>query len=426
MEKRVLTEFEIKSIVNRVVFKSATSSVSKNVTSILRNKIRKQLQGVEVYPALVPKIILQLKKQLVKTLVPAGDAVGVITAQSVGERQTQMTLNTFHRAGLISTTVVTGVPRFSELLNATKNQKAVSSTIVFNPPCKTIAEARRLGSKIVLTLVSDVVEKYKVERVSEESWYKVFCSKKEIQIESKFRLRCVLKRETLFTRKINPMMLCQKIEEEFEDLKCIVSPLSVGILDIFFDPPSDDLVEVTAFCQKIMIPQTKQIPICGVSGITEIFYQDDDDGNWFAATTGSNFKTLASLPFVDFENLLSNDMWEIYHTLGVEAAREFLIEEFTNVVSSDGTYINARHIMLIADIMTQLGGIVSVSRYGMKREITGPVAKASFEESLDNFMKAGAFGEVETTKGCSASVMIGKTCKLGAGLCDIVLENPVV
>ena len=101
MEKRVLTEFEIKSIVNRVVFKSATSSVSKNVTSILRNKIRKQLQGVEVYPALVPKIILQLKKQLAKTLVPAGDAVGVITAQSVGERQTQMTLNTFHRAGLI-------------------------------------------------------------------------------------------------------------------------------------------------------------------------------------------------------------------------------------------------------------------------------------------------------------------------------------
>ena len=82
--------------------------------------------------------------------------------------------------------------------------------------------------------------------------------------------------------------------------------------------------------------------------------------------------------------------------------------------------------MLIADIMTQLGGIVSVSRYGMKREITGPVAKASFEESLDNFMKAGAFGEVESTKGCSASVMIGKTCKLGAGLCDIVLENPVV
>ncbi len=202
MEKRVLTEFEIKSIVNRVVFKSATSSVSKNVTSILRNKIRKQLQGVEVYPALVPKIILQLKKQLAKTLVPAGDAVGVITAQSVGERQTQMTLNTFHRAGLISTTVVTGVPRFSELLNATKNQKAVSSTIVFKPPCKTIAEARKLGSKIVLTLVSDVVEKYKVERVSEESWYKVFCSKKEIQIESNFRLRCMLKRETLFTRKI--------------------------------------------------------------------------------------------------------------------------------------------------------------------------------------------------------------------------------
>jgi len=426
MEKRILTEFEIKSILNRVVFKSSTPSVSKNVTGILRNKIRKQLEGVEVYPMLVPKIILAIKKQLAKTLVPAGDAVGVITAQSVGERQTQMTLNTFHRAGLISTTVVTGVPRFSELLNATKNPKSCSATIRFKPPCKTIADARKLGSKIVLTLVADIIDKYKVEPFSEEPWYKVFCSAKDIQLDSNFRIRCFLKKETLFTRKINPMTICQAIEEEYEDLTCIVSPLSVGILDIFFNPPSEDLAKVTIFCQKTMIPQLKQTPIRGVPGITEIFYQDDDDGNWFAATTGSNFKMLANLPFIEFENLLSNDMWEIYHNLGVEAAREFLIEEFTNVVSSDGTYINARHIMLIADIMTQLGSIVSVSRYGMKREITGPIAKASFEESLCNFMNAGAFGEVESTKGCSASVMIGKTCKLGAGLCDIVLENPSI
>ena len=78
--------------------------------------------------------------------------------------------------------------------------------------------------------------------------------------------------------------------------------------------------------------------------------------------------------------------------------------------------------MLIADIMTQLGGIVSVSRYGMKREITGPVAKASFEESLDNFMKAGAYGEIDETKGCSGSIMIGKQVKAGTGICELVLE----
>ena len=116
-------------------------------------------------------------------------------------------------------------------------------------------------------------------------------------------------------------------------------------------------------------------------------------------------------------------MWEIYHNLGIEAARQFLIDEFTFVVSSDGSYINARHIMLVSDIMTQHGSILSISRYGIKREQTGPIAKASFEESLDNFMKAGAFGETDITDGCSASIMLGKMTKAGTGLCELLLEE---
>jgi len=425
MEKRILTENEIKCILNTVVFKSSSTSVSKNVTAILRDKLRKQISDVELYPMVIPRIILELKKQISKTFVPAGDAVGIVTAQSVGERQTQMTLNTFHRAGLISTTVITGVPRFSELLNATKNPKSRSATIRFNPECDSIAAARLFGSKVVLTTISDIVSSYKTEEYKEEKWYKVFCGQKGIEVTDGFRVRCQLRKEILFSRKINPLTICKLIEQEYEDLMCIISPLSIGILDIFFKPPSDDLKVVTKFCQKSMIPLLKQVSIGGVPRIEEIFYQNDDNDNWFAVTKGSNFQKLASLPFIDFKTLLSNDMWEIYHNLGVEAAREFLIEEFTNVISSDGTYINARHIMLIADIMTNLGSILSVSRYGMKREITGPIAKVAFEESLDNFMKAGAFGEIETTKGCSASVMIGKTSKLGAGLCDIVLENHI-
>ena len=138
---------------------------------------------------------------------------------------------------------------------------------------------------------------------------------------------------------------------------------------------------------------------------------------------GSNFKERGSLSNIEFSELISNDMWEIYHNLGIEAARQFLIDEFTFVVSSDGSYINARHIMLVSDIMTHHGTILSVSRYGIKREQTGPLAKAAFEESLDNFMKAGAFGETDNTNGCSASIMLGKTTKAGTGLCELLLEE---
>jgi hypothetical protein len=91
-----------------------------------------------------------------------------------------------------------------------------------------------------------------------------------------------------------------------------------------------------------------------------------------------------------------------------------------NVVSSDGTYINVCHVMLLVDIMTFSGTISSVSRYGIKRAQAGPLAKASFEESLDNFLKAGVFGDVETTNGVSASIMCGKRSKIGTGLCDLL------
>ena len=109
-------------------------------------------------------------------------------------------------------------------------------------------------------------------------------------------------------------------------------------------------------------------------------------------------------------------MWDIYETLGIEATREFLIEEFMFVVSSDGTYINDRHIKLLVDTMTVAGTIWPISRYGMKREQTGPLAKASFEECLDNLLKAGANNEVETTQGVSASIICGKRSKIGTGM----------
>jgi DNA-directed RNA polymerase II subunit RPB1 len=115
-------------------------------------------------------------------------------------------------------------------------------------------------------------------------------------------------------------------------------------------------------------------------------------------------------------------VWEIYETLGIEAARNFLVEEFGNVISSDGTFVNESHALLLVDRMTYSGTIISVSRYGMKKENCGPIAKASFEESLDNFTKAGAFSEKENTNGVSASIMLGKLARFGTGICDVLVD----
>ena len=92
-------------------------------------------------------------------------------------------------------------------------------------------------------------------------------------------------------------------------------------------------------------------------------------------------------------------MWEIYTIFGIEASRQFLIEEYMDVVSSDGSFVNSSNVELLVDVMVYTGTIISISRYGQKKVGCGPMAKASFEESLENFLKAGINGEKETTEG---------------------------
>ena len=428
MQKRNLTPTEIKSICNQITgFKDLPTAIGNSVKSNMKKQIREQLQNIQVYPSIIPSIIKEVRKQYHTTLADPGEMVGIIGAQSIGERQTQMTLNTFHRAGLISTTVVTGVPRFTELLNATKHPKSKSCTIRFKQQPTSIAEARENGKKIVHITLKDIVSDIELlTEIPEEIWYDIYCTIHDVNItEYSHVIRCSLNGENMFKRQIVPKDIVDAIECNFDDVRCIVSPLKVGVVDVFFkyEEEDEDETDVEMFSDSILIPNLLGIKISGVDDIKDIFYQDDEDGNWYAVTNGSNFKELGSLSNIEFSELVSNDMWEIYYNLGIEAARQFLIDEFTFVVSSDGSYINARHIMLVSDIMTQHGSILSISRYGIKREQTGPIAKASFEESLDNFMKAGAFGETDRTDGCSASIMLGKMTKAGTGLCELLLQE---
>ena len=174
------------------------------------------------------------------------------------------------------------------------------------------------------------------------------------------------------------------------------------------------------------MPLLLEYTVAGIEGIKDFFYSKfmkDGKTHWFIETQGSNFLKLMAHPKIITSDLISNNMWDIYTNLGIEAAREFLIQEFKNVVSSDGTYINERHVMLLVDIMTATGTISSISRYGIKREKSGPLAKASFEESLENFLKAGVFGDTEPAKGVSASIMCGKRSSIGTGLCSLIFDK---
>ena len=143
---------------------------------------------------------------------------------------------------------------------------------------------------------------------------------------------------------------------------------------------------------------------------------------WVLETDGVNILDVFNSDFVDFANTYSNDILEIYGVLGIEAARNLLIEEITSVMS-DASYINNRHIELLCDIMTNKGYLTAINRQGINRGDTGPLAKCSFEDTTDQLIKAGIFGEKDKLNGVSSNIMMGQTIKAGTGMCDILLDE---
>ena len=139
-------------------------------------------------------------------------------------------------------------------------------------------------------------------------------------------------------------------------------------------------------------------------------------------TDGCNFRDVLSHPLIDSVNTVCNDMWQVYQTLGIEASRIFLIEEFTQVLCSGGSYINPRHVMLLIDSMTQTGTITSIRREGIDRRSVGPIAKASFEKTFENFIEASAFTEQDTMSSVSSRITLGSLIASGSGTVHVDME----
>lgn len=433
MSKRTLTSAEIEDIIDFIKPQGGIPpETAKSIVEINKNKFRKQLEGQMVYPKIIPKLKKQLEDIYEKTKVQSGENVGILTAQSFGQFQTQNTLNSFHKAGMAEKSVVTGVPRFTEILAATKAPKGSSCIIHFKEGNESLQELRKtIGSSITyfnLKKLSESIE-MKLDK-KDEKWYKSF----KILYNDNFSKysHCVsvkLKQKIIYEYNITLEQIAKKIEEEYSDLFCVFSPLHMGCIDIFIDTDSikldeekllyvtqDNMIEV--YIEDVVIPNLEQLHICGIEGISNIFFSSDKDDKWYIETEGTNFSDILAHEKVVMSTAMTNDMWEIYQTLGIEAVRQFLIEELGNLMSG----INPCHSKLIVDKMTHTGTLSSISRYAMRGESSGALSKASFEETLDNLLGAAVNGEKEPTDGVSASIICGKLGKFGTGVCELRID----
>ena len=360
------------------------------------------------------------------------DYVYDITVETTRNFQLWNGLNcrdTFHHAGQGDKTVTTGVPRVEELLNATKDPKAINCIVYMKDKHSSIADIRKtIGHEVVELTFDKITKSYDIVINKEpEKWYESF---KIIHGDNFTKYTdCVslkLNMDLLYEYKLNMESISEIISTNYSDMVCVFSPDNIGQMDIFVDTSNIDLPEnrmvfidsdnaVEVYLEEVVQPILSKIIICGIPGVNDIYFQDNP--NKFE-TAGSNFQTILGLPFVDSSQTISNNVWDIYNTLGIEAARMFLIEEFMSLMEG----INRCHIQLLVEKMTHSGSIASISRYTMRNEDSGPFSRASFEESMDNFVKAGMYGQEESTRGVSASIICGKRANIGTGICDLKMD----
>jgi DNA-directed RNA polymerase II subunit RPB1 len=329
------------------------------------------------------------------------------------------------------------VPRFDEILGASKNQSNPTLNIYFN---KTPTSVRQLlkytNNKILGIKLDDILIDFSIKpSYKKRDWHDIYfkCVDPDNIIDNnQWVIEINLDVFKCIKYDIKLKDIYEIIQYKFPDeLNCIYSPDVFGEIIVFVDTDEIDVKEeLTDYLNEqveynyivtTVIPLLLNIHIKGIPEVTEIFPNITVKKEWFLETTGTNLQQVLTLEEVDNKRTFSNDMWEILNVLGIEAVRTFLIQEITLIISAS-SYIDPRHIELLVDTMLFTGSIKSVNRYGIDRDV-GPMAKASFEEGLDNFIKASIYTETDDMKGSTASLMTGKKGNFGTGLNVMILDT---
>jgi len=398
-----------------------------------------------------------------KSWVQPGDQVGIVAAQSIGEPATQMTLNTFHQAGVASKSAVTrGVPRLRELLKVTQNPKASSLTIYLKPEYRNSKDkAREVVQDLELTVLRNITDKVAIywdekdeDTIVEEDkdlmrFFQEFesgllsDSQQQDQEQSKWVLRVELNREEMFNRNISIQDVVYVIKTQFNnDINIVYSDYNSDNLVMRIRVPEtkdkdtssqmDNLTNLKKFQNKLL----NSIVIRGLPGIKAVTFRNDKqyvekiEGKYQQVeqfvldTDGSNYVKVMNHPAVDGTKLYSTNVWDIYEVLGIEATRAVLFNEINSLFESVG--VNYRHLCLLCDVMTRFGRLMSIDRYGINKNDIGTLAKASFEETEKILLKAALFGEVDPVTGVSANIMMGQAIRGGTAFSQILMDDQML
>lgn len=327
------------------------------------------------------------------TLIDSGEAVGIIAAQSIGEPGTQMTMRTFHYAG-VAEQVPLGLPRLVELVDARKEPKTQLTDIYLNKDIsKDRSKAIEIANNIEFIKFGDVC--------------KIFENFETQEIRIKVDMN-LLKSKGL----------------EIKDLMGVIHGLFEKSAKVR-SKNNKIIVKLDTTFQKLRKLSLKLVisPLKGIKGVTKAnIIEDKKNGEYFIRVAGSNFSELRKVKGIDFSRIYTNNVREIEKLLGIEAARMALYKELKQVLDLQGLTVDSRHVMLLSDAQCMRGYIEPVGRHGLSGRKSSVFARAAFEETVKHLVNASIEGEVDKLTGVTENIIIGQTINLGTGKVRLVMR----
>jgi len=371
--------------------------VNKSALSAkIKDELMRKLKGVRT--ALTKKkldeIVRKVEDKYRRAKVEPREAVGIVAAQSIGEPGTQMTMRTFHYAGVGAIYITLGLPRIIEIVDARKKLSTPTMKI-------------------------KLLEDYMLDRTKAE---KLAMEIEETHIRD------------IGTTEVSTEEMCvwltlneKKLEERYITSEEVVEKIRGLGTDVLVEVQEDRKLRIEkkkrSYHELLRLEEkVSEMLVKGIEGIQRVLVRKEPKEGYVLYTEGSELKKVLKIDGVDFRRTTTNNIAEIAEVLGIEAARNAIIEEMMNTLEEQGLDVDARHITLIADAMTVDGEVKQIGRHGIAGEKASVLSRAAFEVTVDNLLEAAIYGEKDELRGVTENVIVGQPIKLGTGAIELVVK----
>ena len=389
--------------------------------AVLEKHIEKRFEQMREEHRLPPKVLTELEAKIKgvesltkndfddicdsvvdsyeRSMVEPGEAVGTVAAQSIGEPGTQMTLRTFHYAGVAELSVTRGLPRLIEIVDARNNPATPTMRVHLAPDiAQDQAEAKKIARKIEMVLVQSVASNFSIDLLKQAI---------VIRLDPEMMEDKGLSTEDVVEAIQNKIRAKGDVEGE-ENL-------------IYVYPTNESLAELQRLMEKI-----REVRVKGINDVTHVVIRKEGD-EFVLLTEGSNLQEALEVEGVNPHKIYTNNLREIYTVLGIEATRNAIVLEAMNVLKEQGLDVDVRHILLVSDMMTADGAIRQIGRHGISGSKNSALARAAFEVTIKHLLGAGIAGTKDPLKGITENVILGQLIPLGTGSIDLLMnpQSPV-